>query len=161
MNARTTTLVCSGILAVLTGLTGCGSKDDTSLAPPPPPAKTKEVTVEKDMAVPAPNGVAGATNAPAVPLPPPTTDEGLAAITKGLTPQQIKEYKETASLETHDVQINLIADAANSFYNENKRAPASVEELVRAGHLPKLLQAPKGKKYVIDPTSLAVTAVNQ
>lgn len=164
MNARTSTLVCSGILAVSTMLTGCGQgKEDASLAPPPPPVKANEVTLDKGKDSPAalaPNGVAAA-NAPGVPLAPPTSDEGLAAITKGMTPKEIKEFKETASFETHDTQINLIADAANSFYNENKRAPSSVEELVRTGHLPKLLLPPKGKKYVIDPNSLAVTSVNQ
>lgn len=145
---------------VLGGAIGCGNKEDSlavSLPPPAPDAKA-EVT----MPAPAfkPDGTPTAIpDAP--PVPPPTTDEGLKAITKGMTEQQVKEFKETASFETHDTQIALISEAANTYYNEFNRAPANVEALVKAGHLSRLLVAPKGKKYVIDPKTLAVTSVNQ
>ena len=154
------TLPCAS-LVVMTILGGCGgsSKEDTDmLAPPPAAPKTAAVSLDKSTSAPPLANPLGTNNLnPA--LPPATTPEGLAAITKGLTPDQIKEFKETASIETHDTQINLISDAANSFYNDKKRAPKSVEELVQTGFLPKLLVAPKGKKYVINPDSLAVTAV--
>jgi hypothetical protein len=163
MNARIAPLAFGSLVVLAALVAGCGpGKEDASLAPPPPPAKVKDLSLDqaKEAPVLAPGQVA-TTNAPAPVLPPPTTEAGMAAITKGLTEKEIKEFKETASIETQDTQINLIADAANSFYNENKRAPVSVEELVRTGHLPRLLTAPKGKKYVIDPTSLAVTSVQQ
>jgi hypothetical protein len=163
MKALTSSLVCGSLLGISLMGTGCGpGKDDVGLAapPPPPPAAVSDVSLDKNVAATPPGGTTAPTNVPSA-LPPPTTDEGLAAITKGMTPKEIKEFKETASFETHDTQIGLISEAANSYYNENKKAPASVEELVRGGYLPRLLQAPKGKKYVIDPQSLAVTSINQ
>lgn len=155
------------MLLVAGGMVGCGGKEDSiAVAPPAPPDSSAGVS----LAEPAPaattaptEGAPGAPGTATTPanLPPPTTEEGLKAITKGMTEQQIKEFKETASFETHDTQIAIISEAANTYYNEFQRAPANVEALVKAGHLSRVLQAPKGKKYVIDQKTLEVTAVNQ
>lgn len=94
-------------------------------------------------------------------MPPPTTDEGLAAITKGLTPEEIKEFKENATIEKFDTNIQMLQEAENSYYNEYKKSPPTVEAMVAAGFLSRKPIAPKGKKYVIDQQTGAVSSINE
>lgn len=74
-----------------------------------------------------------------------------------MTAQQIEEFKSTATPETHDMNIAPLTEAINGFFAEFKRLPANQEEMVKARYLTRVLYAPKGKKYVIDPKTGEIT----
>jgi hypothetical protein len=76
---------------------------------------------------------------------------------KGMTPEQIAEFKATASPETHDMNLAPLLEAINGFNAEFKRLPANQEEMVKKRYLARVLYAPKGKKYVINPQTGEVT----
>lgn len=73
-----------------------------------------------------------------------------------MTPQQIEEFKATATPETHDMNIAPLNEAVTGFAAEFKRAPANQEELVKTRYLPRVLYPPKGKRYVIDQETMEV-----
>lgn len=158
-------ICCFGIFAVTSFLAaGCSDKkDDAGITPPPAPSQPAQVDLTQKTPDVLPPG-ASQTNAgtpaetQAATLPPPTTDEGLAAITKGMTPAEVEKFKETATFENFDTNIQLIQEAANSFYNEFQRRAPTVDALVVAGYLSRKPIAPKGKKYAIDPDTGEVTS---
>ncbi len=82
-------------------------------------------------------------------------------IFKGMTPKQIEEYKQTATPETHDLNIGRIQEAAEGFYKEFGHPATSQDQLVKARYLPSVLPAPKGKKYVFNAKSAEVTVENK
>jgi len=80
---------------------------------------------------------------------------------RGMTPKQIEDFKKNSTPETHDMNIGRIMDAAEGFYKEYGRPAASQDQLVKAGYLPSVLPAPKGKKYVFNPKTTDVTVENK
>lgn len=57
------------------------------------------------------------------------------------------------------VDAGLLANltqALRKFSAEQRRVPATLKELVAAGYLPELPQAPQGKVFAIDPKDLRV-----
>lgn len=151
-------------------LTGCGGgdKDAVPAAPAPAPKQAAEVKA----------------NGPATPTPPPTTapagaqaqnpgaPAGLVAappgdssstndVFKGMTKQQIEDFKSNATPETHDMNITPLKEAIYGYFSEYRRPPKNVQDLVDARYLPRLLKAPKGKKYVIDQKTMEVSVVNE
>lgn len=147
-------------------LIGCGGKDDAGVVPPPPPPVTEPISMN---AAPAPGPAApDSPAAPSVPSPDGTTPAAIATTAtakpedmfKGMTEKQIADFKSTATPETHDMNLTPLSEAVYGFFQEFGRPPASQDQLVKSGHLPKVLVAPKGKKYVIDPKTLQVTTEN-
>lgn len=154
------------ISAVSLMFIGCGGKDDAGIIPPPPPV-TEAVTMN---AAPPP-AAAAAPDAPAAPgaaVPDGAAPAAIATTAtaqpedmfKGMTEKQIEDFKKSATPETHDMNLTPLSEAVYGFFQEYGRPPASQEQLVKAGHLPKVLPAPKGKKYVIDPKTLQVSTQN-
>jgi hypothetical protein len=136
--------------AVLT-LNGCGGgKDDALVAPPPPPA----APAVSMTATPEPAAAPVATTPEETAPPPPPTLEELA---KKMTPQQLEDYKAGTTPETHDMNLGPLLEAVNGFKAEFRRYPTTQEEMVKARYLPKILHAPKGKKYVINSETGEIT----
>lgn len=141
---------------------GCGGgKDDVSVAPPPPPSAGPGVTMTA-----TPDPVAPATQAPgpdgvAAAQSPGQAAEATADQFKGMTAQQIEEFKATATPETHDMNLPILMEAVTGFMAEFKRAPANQEEMIKARYLQRVMVPPKGKRYVINPESGDVTAEAQ
>ncbi len=148
--------------ALLAGLasSGCKEKVDAPLAlPPAPPAP---VTMNA-----APDPAAPPVANPNTPPPPP----GAAAPTaitpapdlttvdkfKGMSQRDIDDFKASATPETHDMNLGPLLEAVNGYKSEFRRYPATQEELVKARYLPKVLYAPKGKKYAINPETGEIT----
>ena len=77
---------------------------------------------------------------------------------KGMTEQQIQDFKETATPETHDMNLPILMEGVTGFMAEFKRVPSSQEEMVKARYLQRVMPPPKGKRYVINPESGEVTA---
>jgi hypothetical protein len=148
-----------GLLAAVF-VTGCGGdKDDALVAPPPPPAQPGVSLAPAADAAATPtvgNSADGAPNVTAAAGP------GAAAGVpvdqfKGMTPQQIADFKAETTPETHDMNLSPLMEAVTGFMAEYRRAPANQEEMVKARYLAKVLQAPKGKRYVINPQTGEVT----
>lgn len=169
MNLKNTVCLTLTLASVVT-LTGCGGgKDDVVAPPPPPPAKkTADITANSGggTATVAPvAGHAAATEAPpaggSVAAPPPDPATGTNNIFKGLTAREIEDYKQNATPETHDLNLNPIQEAAYAYYKEYRRAPRDQKDLVEARYLQRVLTPPKGKKYVFDEKTAQVQTVAQ
>jgi hypothetical protein len=78
-------------------------------------------------------------------------------IYKGLSPEQIEDLKAGTTPETHDLNLGALNEAVTGYMAEYRRAPANQEEMVKARYLPRVLHAPKGKRYVINQESGEVT----
>jgi hypothetical protein len=65
----------------------------------------------------------------------------------------------------HDVQANVgvmaIDKAVGSFKMQEGKNPASLEELQQKGYLPKIPDAPLGKRFNYDPASGKVSVVEK
>ncbi len=141
---------------------GCGGEEENlAVAPPAPPTAGADAGVS----------LAPATSATQVPDPSAPRDvaapppEQIAAtgtndMFKGLNPQQVEELKAGTTLETHDLNLDPLNEAVTGFMAEYRRAPANQEEMVKARYLPRVLHAPKGKRYVINQESGEVTVEN-
>jgi competence protein ComGC len=57
--------------------------------------------------------------------------------------------------------LEVVTQAAQSFFIANERAPKSLEELVSSGFLRQLPAPPEGKKYVYDPTVASLTLADK
>lgn len=150
--------------ALVVGLTvsGCGGKEEAEIAPPPVSAAPVSLTATPEGAAPPVAGAPGEAPPPGAvaggpPVPP---EAGPTDIFKGMTEQQIKEFKETATPETHDLNLGTLQEAIVGFSAEFKRIPASQEEMVKARYLQRVLPAPKGKRYVIDKETGEVATEN-
>ena len=127
---------------------GCGGQDESLVAPPPPPAASPVTMTTPEVAPPD-----TANPADAAPAPTPTVEE----LTKNMTPQQLEDFKAGTTIETHDLNLAPLNEAVTGFEAEFRRIPTSQEEMVKARYLPRVLQAPKGKRYVINQESGEVT----
>ena len=145
------------VLAVGLVMCGCGEKEEPMVAAPPPKAEPVTMSVAPDPAAPP----------AAAPGQAPPTNTTTAAISgpvdefRGMTPQQIEEFKKGATPETHDINHSIVAEGALAFFNEYGRAPQTVEQIAKAGFIRAGITAPKGKQYVIDPKTLNVTTVDK
>lgn len=152
--------ITSGCLsAVVLALTGCGGgKDDALVAPPPPPAPPVSMTAtpEASAAPTTGNPAEGAPNVTAAAGPGEAAGVPVDQF-KGMTAQQIADFKAETTPETHDMNLSPLMEAVTGFMAEYRRAPANQEEMVKARYLAKVLQAPKGKRYVINPQTGEVT----
>lgn len=141
---------------------GCGGKEEEIVAPPPAPAaQGVSMSTAPDTAAAAPAGgnpAGGAPEVAAVAAPGAGVESGPVDMFKGMTEEQIKEFKETATPETHDMNLPVLMEGVTGFMAEFKRVPSSQEEMVKARYLQRVLPAPKGKYYVINPESGEVTA---
>ncbi len=155
-----TSVLAAGLVAG-----GCGGKDEEIVAPPPAPvAQGVSMTATPDAATVAPaggNASGGAPEVVAVAPPGVATESGPQDIFKGMNEQQIKEFKESATPETHDMSLPILMEAITGYMAEFKRVPTSQEEMVKARYLQRVLFAPKGKRYVINPETGEVTTENQ
>jgi hypothetical protein len=147
---------CALVVGLVTS--GCKDKPEAPLAPPPAPPAPISLTAPADPATPvadpnAPPPPPGTATPTAISAPDLTTVDKF----KGLTPQQIEEYKASATPETHDLNMGPLLEAVNGYKMEFRRFPTTQEELVKARYLPRVLHAPKGKKYVINPESGEIT----
>ncbi len=161
--ARTSCMLGLG-LSVALAVSGCGDKEEDVVVPPPAPAAqgvSMEVPSEAVGAptVGAPTG--DGAGVVAVAAPGAATESGPQDIFKGMTEEQIKEFKESATPETHDMNLPILMEGVTGFMAEFKRVPGSQEEMVKARYLQRVLPPPKGKRYVIDPESGEVTSVDQ
>ena len=59
------------------------------------------------------------------------------------------------------VNLTPLKEAIYGYYGEYRRAPKDQQDLVAARYLPRVLKAPKGKKYVIDQKTMEVSVVNE
>ena len=57
--------------------------------------------------------------------------------------------------------LGRLTEAVRRFSMENRRVPTSLSEVVAAGYVNGLPQAPYGKKFAIDPKQVQVVLVNQ
>jgi hypothetical protein len=151
------TLVCG--LAVSVMASGCGGKEEVVVAPPPAVAEGVSLT-----AAPAAVGApvlsapgAGGPEVVAVAPPGAVTPAGPENMFKGMSEREIKEFKETATPETHDLNLPILMEGVTGFMAEFKRVPSSQEEMVKARYLQRVMPPPKGKRYVINPESGEVT----
>ena len=163
-SVRKNWVISAGLAAgLLAG--GCGGKEDVTVAPPPAPsAQGVSMAATPETGAVAPTGgnpVGGAPEVAAVAPPGAAVESGPQDIFKGMTEQQIKEFKESATPETHDMNLAPLMEAVTGFMAEFKRAPGSQEEMVKARYLQRVLFAPKGKRYVINPQTGEVTTENQ
>jgi len=163
-SALNSVLVGIGLVAgLLAG--GCGGKEEEMMAPPPAPAaQGVSMGVPAETAGGAPDvGAPNSDGTGVVAVAPPgaTTPAAPEDIFKGMTEQQIKEFKETATPETHDMNLPILMEGVTGFMAEFKRVPGSQEEMVKARYLQRVLPPPKGKRYVINPESGEVTTENQ
>ncbi len=153
--------ITSGCLsAVILALTGCGgSKDDALVAPPPPPAPPVSMTATPEASAPPTTGnpAEGAPNVTAAAGPGAGVEAGPVDKFKGMTQQQIEDFKAQSTPETHDMNLAPLMEAVTGFMAEFRRVPTSQEEMVKARYLAKVLHAPKGKRYVINPETGEVT----
>lgn len=164
---RTLSIVSSALLVAM--LTGCGGgkEDSVPVAPAPAPKQTAEVKATATTAATPPPGAPGSaqTENPGSPAglvaAPPGDTSSTNDIFKGMTKQQIEDYKATASPETHDMNLTPLKEAIYGYYGEYRRAPKDQQDLVAARYLPRVLKAPKGKKYVIDQKTMEVSVVNE
>ena len=151
-------------LAVGLMVVGCGGKEEEVVVPPPAPvAEGVSMTAAPDAAA-APvggNPAGGAPEVAAVAPPGAAAESGSQDIFKGMTEREIKEFKETTTPETHDMNLPILMEGVTGFMAEFKRVPGSQEEMVKARYLQRVLPPPKGKRYVFDPESGEVTSVDQ
>ena len=156
--------VCCGLVAGLVA-GGCGGKEEEVAVPPPAPvAQGVSMTAAPDAGTATPAGgnpAGGAPEVAAVAPPGAAAESGSQDIFKGMNEQQIKEFKETATPETHDMSLPILMEGVTGFMAEFKRVPSSQEEMVKARYLQRVLFAPKGKRYVIKPQTGEVTTENQ
>jgi hypothetical protein len=142
---------------------GCGGKEEVAVAPPPAAAPGVSLTAAPaEMGAPvlsAPG--AGRPEVVAVAPPGAVTPAGPENMFKGMTEQEIKEFKETATPETHDLNLPILMEGVTGFMAEFKRVPSSQEEMVKARYLQRVMPPPKGKRYVINPENGEVTAESQ
>jgi|GEM_PF-972282 len=124
-------------------LVGC--KKEEAPAPPAPTPKTS-VSVETMMGQAAPTtAVEGQPKGTA-----PAKTETMPAENPGeVTPEKI------------DVNLANLENVVNGYYADTKRKPSSLEQLVAEHYLPRIPQAPAGKRYVLDAASLKVKTVNK
>lgn len=54
-----------------------------------------------------------------------------------------------------------LTQALRKYSLENRRVPASLDELVRAGYVRTIPTAPRGKKFAINPKRVEVVLVNE
>jgi hypothetical protein len=134
---------------------GCGEKADSlDVAPPVPPAAGVSLAPAPSSApAPGPGAPGDVTSPPPDQLAANATND----IYKGLSPQQIEDLKAGTTLETHDLNLDPLNEAVTGFAAEFRRIPTSQEEMVKARYLPRVLHAPKGKRYVINQESGEVT----
>jgi hypothetical protein len=73
-------------------------------------------------------------------------------------PQSDAETSSTAAAPEQDLTAVLseLTQAVRKFSAEQRRVPASLDDLVSAGYLTQLPTAPAGKKFVIDQKELRV-----
>ncbi len=147
----------SSFLLALVLMTGCGGKDETLVAPPPPPAAPPVTMAAPEVAPPAGNPAEGAPNVTAAAGPGAGVEAGPVDKFKGMTQQQIEDFKAQSTPETHDMNLAPLMEAVTGFMAEFRRVPTSQEEMVKARYLAKVLHAPKGKRYVINPETGEVT----
>jgi hypothetical protein len=57
--------------------------------------------------------------------------------------------------------LDQLTQALRKYSAEKQRVPASLDELVAAGYLPQLPQAPNGKKFVINRQRVEVTVADR
>lgn len=57
--------------------------------------------------------------------------------------------------------LEVVTQAAQSFFIANDRAPKSLDELVNSGYLKKLPAPPPGKKYVYTPEDAKLSLADQ
>ncbi len=143
--------------ALVAGLTtsGCKQKVEAPLALPPPPPTPVTLSASSDPVAPVPDPNAPPptnTAATSNTLNPETKD-----IFKGMAQRDIDEFKGSATPETHDMNMGPLLEAVNGYKMEFRRFPTTQEEMVKARYLPRVLHAPKGKNYVINPESGEIT----
>jgi len=148
----------SSLVLALALTPGCGGgKDDALVAPPPPSAPPVSMTATPEVAPPTGNPADGAPNVTAAAGPGAGVEAGPVDKFKNMTPQQIEDFKAQTTPETHDMNLAPLMEAVTGYMGEFRRAPTSQEEMVKARYLPRVLQAPKGKRYVINPETGEVT----
>lgn len=84
--------------------------------------------------------------------PTPSSDTALRA-QAGQTTQSI-QADPSAALAT-------LTHALRKYSLENRRVPANLDELVRAGYVQTIPAAPHGKKFAINPKRMEVVLVNE
>lgn len=60
-----------------------------------------------------------------------------------------------------EVDLKALNDAMRAYVMGQLKDPATLDDLVKAGFIKRLPQAPPGKKYVLDTKKSAVQLVNQ
>ncbi len=59
--------------------------------------------------------------------------------------------KDGAAASAQETQLAELTQLVRRYAAEQRRAPKSLDELVTAGYLPQLPEAPAGKKFAISP----------
>jgi hypothetical protein len=152
----------SGLLtaALLAGLSltgaGCGGGEDDTAPEPSSVPSQPVLNLNEDTGAPPEGGAAA-----------PEVEEGKSeadmerarAFEAAQSPEALAESKADITPEPVSQHLPLLQAAVDSFYNEHKRVPKSVEEMIKTGNLSAMPRAPHGMKFSIDPTKGTVTLV--
>ena len=158
--ARKIWVIGFGLAASLVA-SGCGEREEVAVVPPPAVAEGVSLNAPAEAASGAPAmGAPNSEGTGVVALAPPgaVPSAGPEDMFKGMTEQQIQDFKETAPPETHDMNLQILMEGVTGFMAEFKRVTSSQEEMVKARYLQRVMPPPKGKRYVINPESGEVTA---
>ncbi|MEW6304459.1 MAG: hypothetical protein AB1705_13360 [Verrucomicrobiota bacterium] len=136
------TIIPSLLIAGLVA-TGCGAKTES------PPASA---TPAKPIAITAP---AEGQVAPPAPPDAPTDPNAASA-----TPAAPSDNPEGLTPEPFNTAAHSLDQIVQQYIQDQRRNPKSFDEVVKAGYLPIVPVAPKGKKYVIDQKTFHVVEVN-
>ncbi|MEW6304463.1 MAG: hypothetical protein AB1705_13380 [Verrucomicrobiota bacterium] len=138
---------CIATLSVAFLLLGC--------KPEPPPASTPAAPA-KPSSVPL-----GAPASDAAPPPPADAPSAAATTpTPEATPTEPDPGDGSVTSYNPDPGLMELQPIVDQYMNDTKRDPVGFEEIVKAGFIKQMPQAPKGKKYVIDQKTYVVKLVN-
>lgn len=143
---------------------GCGGGDDAG-TPPPAPTGPTEPAVNLNTA-PAASG----------PVSAPAGQPGAVADATSIDPaaEAKRQQEERAKLEARikageegttldpviDRRQEMLDNAYQHYFNAHRKAPASMQDLVKAGYLDRVPQLPPGKRYKIDPDGGGISIVS-
>ena len=66
-----------------------------------------------------------------------------------------------ASAMNESAALGELTQAVRKYAVENRRVPASLNEVISAGYVKAMPAAPAGKKFVLNPKRMEVVLVNQ
>jgi len=121
---------------------GCGKHSDQPAAKQPASVSADNAAPEQS---PQPARVAPPGSAPTQPVP--VTPAPAPAVAAQVAP---------ASTANTDAALANLTQAVRKFSFEQRRMPKSLQEVIAAGYVSPVPQAPPGKKFVLDPKTVQV-----